>query len=141
MTAEEQIRAQLSAALDKLERAEAEKNAPVEYDEPESAPNETPLDPIRAKFELYEFFDVPAWARNSPEVQGQVEGIIAWASDEAKYLSENPTLADMLQVINDQLRIMGARSQPDKVRRLWQFTKIRQQRKLLEQKERGLYGA
>ena len=111
-----------------------------EHEPDELAPNESPLDPIRAKSQLMEFFDIPAWVRSAPEVQTQLDTVIEWASNEAKYVSDNPTMADVLRVINDQLRVMGAQVQTDKLKRLWLFAKIRGQRRLLDERERGLYG-
>lgn len=131
------IAAQLAEKLTKTEPV------PDAYpaDKPEADPDalhdpQVQIDATVAKAQLMEFFDIPGWARTSPEVQQRIGAILEWARSE----SQTGEMADILRVINDQMTVMGLRFKEERLQKLVQFIRIRQQRRLLEERERALYG-
>lgn len=140
MSAEAEIVAQLQAALAKLDKP-VETPAPSVPEEVETDPfHQLPLDPIKAKHELMEFFDIPAWNRSSSDVDTRIAAVLDWATTEAGFLTERPDLSDILKAINDRMRIMGIYNRDDRLNRMWRFTKIQRAHQLLIEKERALNG-
>lgn len=142
---EAEIVAQLSASLERLEKTDDAPSSSqnlASLDEP-MQPGD-PYEPLRAKAELMEFFNIPAWARTSTEVDTKISAIMEWAQAEAgqyaMFEGRQTEMADVLRSINDRLRMMGATRDEDKLNRLWLFAKIHSQRRTLDQREEALYG-
>lgn len=133
---EDEIAAKLAAALD----PPAPTTAPELPAEPEPKQDEAfhdnlPLETVVDKMKLHDYFEVPALARRSAEVETQLNRILDWARDESK----SSEYSDLLRVISDQERIMGIKLKDNRMTKLFQYVTINSQRKRLMEAERALY--
>jgi hypothetical protein len=105
--------------------------------QPESGlPPETPEDPFKkyqTKQEIFKYFNVPA--DQIDRLSQDIDNII----DFAKRESGSSDLADIIQYLNQTERMIGSILSPARLNKVRQFVTIRNQRRVLEQKERALY--
>ena len=130
---EEQIAQQLAQ---KLPKSEPELNP--QYPDPEDNPETgrtglMPLENSQLTYEMADYFNLGG-ARQNAEVQSQLNEIIQWAKQNA----ESPDLAGILRTLRHTETILGTTLKPDRMARLYRYTRIQQQKSLLAERERAL---
>jgi hypothetical protein len=98
--------------------------------------NNDPLETTLQTYQLLEYFDVPIGMRHSAEVQQQINSVLAWARQ------ENPgadftTVLEFIQTSEGQF---GNTLKEQRLIKLATHVKIQSQIKMLQLKERQLYG-
>lgn len=134
---EEQIVQSLARKLPKAEvpvQGYPQQSATSEEDEDEESVYE-PIDNMLLKQQLLEYFELPKWTNHSPEIQQQISEIAEWAIGQ----HDNPNLVDILQTIRDHENMLGSRFNENRLSKLHNFVKIRQQMNLLAKKEQLMY--
>jgi glucose/arabinose dehydrogenase len=133
---EDEVAAKLAATVDPPTTApELPSDPKPEPREDEAFHDNLPLETVMDKMKLQDYFEVPALARRSAEVETQLNRIVDWARDEAR----SSDYADILRVISDQERIMGIKLKDNRMTKLFQYVTINSQRKRLMEAERALF--
>lgn len=111
------------------------------YPTPETPDNPgSPYQPLEGTLltnELMDYFNIGTGPRQSAELKDQMGTILLWARQNA----EAPDLAGVLRTLRHTETILGSTLKPDRLARLYRYVRIQQQKSLIAEKERALYGA
>lgn len=134
---EADIAAELANKIDKEETPAPNKSEPEKPDQdPDAFHNNDPLENTLQRYQLMEYFDVPLTQRHSAEVQQNISSILQWAR------SANPTgdFADVLSYIRSAENQFGNTLKEQRIFKLATHIKIQRSIKILQEKERSIYG-
>lgn len=124
---------------------EAAKNLPPsepelnpQYPEPEDGgvTHGIPLADYVMTNEIMDYFNIGTGPRQTPEVREQMQVLLTYARQNA----ETPDLPSILRFLRHTEVILGSQHRPDRLSRLNRYVRIQQQKSLLAEKERALYG-
>lgn len=107
----------------------------VESPEPEFSHNNLPLDNMVLRRTTMEMLGVPTMQMMSTEMQDKTNYVLRWALEN----SQSNEMADILEVLSRQTRMMGIAMKEDRLERLYRYAKLNNQRKSVEIQMRGLY--
>lgn len=109
---------------------------PLELLEQEYLHNSLPLDNMVLRRTTMEMLGVPTMQMMSSEIQDKTNYVLRWALES----SQSNEMADILDVLSRQTRMMGIAMKEDRLERLYRYAKLNNQRKALEIQMRGLNG-
>lgn len=132
---ENQIAQQVQKNLPQVE-APSSDPAPVVAEDTEPLHNNLPLENMVLEQKLFDYFNVNRGSRNSVETKQQLQSIINWAKEN----TTSTEMTDLINTIMHQERMMGIQLKDDRLFRLYRFAKLNQQRLMLEDQMKALYG-
>lgn len=98
--------------------------------DPDAFHNNLPIDNSVLKYDLLSYFDLNVGAMYSGEVQDQVNLVLEWAKENAG----EQTIGSVLQAIHHQEQVLGTTLKQDRLYRMYQFVKLFNARKNIEDK-------